>query len=155
MKRFNNEQIASGFWFIIGMMVTVFSLPYGLGSLAAPDTGFMPFLAGLAMCLFSFIGLVHGTLEKKKGKGWQPVIAADIQWGKSLLVLAALLAYVFLLKSIGFVLCTLLFLGFLFRAVKPMKWPTVVVGSALITACAFLIFQVWLKSQLPKGPWGF
>ena len=135
--------------------MTVFSIPYKLGSLESPDTGFMPFLAGLAMCLFSLIGLVHGTLERKQGKGWTPIIAADIHWEKALFVLAALLAYVFLLKSLGFVLCTVLFLGFLFRAVKPLKWATVVLGSALITAGAFLIFDVWLKSQLPKGPWGF
>jgi hypothetical protein len=155
MNPFNNEQLASGVWLIIGVMVVVFSIPYKLGSLASPDTGFMPFLSGLAMCLFSLIGLVHGTLERKRGEGWKPVITDEIRWEKSLFILAALLAYVFLLKSLGFVLCTVLFLGFLFRAVKPQKWSTVILGSVLITTCAFVIFDVWLKSQLPKGPWGF
>jgi len=39
--------------------------------------------------------------------------------------------------------------------VKPQKWSVVILGSVLITTCAYLIFDVWIKSQLPKGPWGF
>jgi len=155
MKRFNNEQLASGFWFIIGGMIIFFSIPLKLGSLSSPDTGFMPFLAGLAICLFSLIGMVHGTSERGRGIEWKSILGDDIRWGKPLCVLAALFAYVFLLKSLGFFLCTVLFLGFLFRVVKPQKWSTVILGSVLITACTFLIFDVWLKSQLPRGPWGF
>lgn len=155
MKRFNNEQLASGFWLLIGVIVVIASIRLDLGSLAAPDTGFMPFLSGLGMCLFATIGLIHGTLENRRGVRWKPVIEPHLQWEKALYVLAALLAYVFLFTRLGFVLSTLLFLGFLFRAVKPQKWSVVILGSVLITACAYLIFGVWIKSQLPKGPWGF
>jgi hypothetical protein len=155
MRRFNNEQVASSVWFIIGAMVAIFSIPLNLGTLASPDTGFMPFLSGLAMCLFSLIGLVHGTLDRRKGLLWKPILVNDIRWEKSLVVLAALLAYVFLLKGIGFVLCTFFLMGFLLLAVKPQKWSTVILTSFLVTSGAFLIFEVWLKSQLPKGPWGF
>jgi len=155
MNRFNNEQLASGVWLIIGAVVAVASVRLDLGSLAAPDTGFMPFLAGLAMCLFASIGLIHGTMGLRRGVGWKTVIGKDVQWRKTLLVLTSLLAYTLLLTRLGFLLSTLFFLGFLFRAVKPQKWPVVVLGSILITACAYLIFEVWIKSQLPKGPWGF
>ena len=155
MKRFNNEQLASGFWLLIGLIVVIASTRLELGSLAAPDMGFMPLLSGLAMCLFAAIGLIHGTLENRRGVRWKPVIGPNLRWEKSLAVLAALLAYVFLFTRLGFVLSTLLFLGFLFRAVKPQKWSVVILGSVLITTCAYLIFDVWIKSQLPKGPWGF
>jgi putative tricarboxylic transport membrane protein len=155
MKRFNNEQWASAFWLAVGLAVAVSSVRLRLGSLASPDTGFMPFLSGVAMCLFASIGLIHGTLENRRGVGWTAVQGPQVRWGKSLAVLAALLAYVLLLKSLGFVLCTLLFLVFLFRAVNPQKWTTVALGSIVITGGAYLIFDYWLKSQLPKGPWGF
>lgn len=155
MKRFNNEQLASGFWLLIGVIVVVSSIRLDLGSLAAPDTGFMPFLSGLAMCLFAAIGLIHGTLQNRRGIRWKPIIGPHLRWEKSLAVLAALLAYVFLFTRLGFVLSTLFFLGFLLRAVKPQKWFVVILGSVLITTCAYLIFHVWIKSQLPKGPWGF
>jgi putative tricarboxylic transport membrane protein len=155
MKRFNNEQLASGVWLIIGVIVAISSIRVDLGSLASPDIGFMPFLSGLAMCLFAAIGLFHGTIERKRGVRWKPIIGDHDRWEKSLIVLVALLAYVFLINLLGFVLCTLLFLGFLFWAVKRQKWSVVVWGSILFTACAYLVFDVWLKSQLPKGPWGF
>ena len=44
-------------------------------------------------------------------------------WKKSLIVMAALLAYVFLLKPLGFSLCTAFFIGFLLRTVQPQRWP--------------------------------
>jgi hypothetical protein len=156
MNRFNNEQLASAFWLVIGVIVAISSFRLHLGSLASPDTGFMPFLSGLAMCLFALIGLIHGTLERRRGVRWTPVVVgAQVRWGKSLAVLAGLLAYVFLLTSLGFVLCTLLLMGFLLRAISPQRWSLVVWGSVLITTGAYVIFDLWLKSQLPKGPWGF
>ena len=154
MRGFNNEQVSSGVWFVIGLIIVIASIHMDIGSLLAPAAGFMPLLAGLAMCLFSLVGLLHGTFEKKRGVGWKPVLR-DLQWGKSLIVLAALVAYACLLNKIGFLLGTLIFLAVLFRAVRPQKWLVVILGSILITAFSVLIFAVWLKSPLPQGPWGF
>lgn len=154
MLRLNNEQVSSGIWFIVGAIIVLASLRYGLGSLGSPDTGFMPFLAGSAVCFFSFIGLVHGTIQQKEGVSWKPTMKG-LMWEKSLIVAGALLAYALLMNRLGFKLCTALFLGFLFRAVKPMPWASAITYSILITLAAFLIFEVWLQAQLPKGPWGF
>jgi hypothetical protein len=67
------------------------------------------------------------------------------------MVVAALVAYVFLLKHLGFLLSTMLFIGFLLRAIAPQRWP-VVIGMAILTALVcYGIFEWWLKAQLPKG----
>jgi hypothetical protein len=76
-------------------------------------------------------------------------------WEKSLIVLAALFAYTLLLRPLGFSLCTALFIGFLLKTVKPQGWMVVIAGSLLTALGAYGIFEVWLKAQLPKGPWGF
>ena len=76
-------------------------------------------------------------------------------WGKSLIVMLALLAYTLLLMPLGFLLCTALFVGFLLVVVQPQRWY-VVISVAVGTAIgAYGIFEVWLKAQLPKGPLGF
>lgn len=78
---------------------------------------------------------------------------ADLE--KTLIVLLALLAYVLLLKPLGFSLCTALFIGFLMRAVQPQRWSVVMVGAIGAAVGAYGIFEIWLKAQLPQGPWGF
>jgi putative tricarboxylic transport membrane protein len=155
MRRFNNGQVASAIWLLAGIVIVLkATTSYRLGTLYAPETGFMPFLAGAAMCLFSFIGLVHATVLRKKGIEWKPVFD-EIQWPKSLMVFGALLFYALLLSRLGFLLCTFLFLGFLFRSVKPMRWGWVLSGSVFFTLTTYGIFELWLKAQLPRGLWGF
>lgn len=154
MFRLNNDQASAAVWFAIGSIITIASIRYKLGTLASPGTGFLPFLTGLAICLFSLIGLGQATLKQKKGVGWNPMMTG-LMWGKSLIVLAALFAYTLLLTPLGFSLCTALFLGLLLRTVKPQGWLVVIAGSILMSSAAYGIFEVWLKSQLPKGPWGF
>jgi hypothetical protein len=154
MGKFNNDQASAAVWFAFGSIIAIASLRYRLGTLASPGTGFMPFLAGLAIAFFSFIGLLHGTLRRKQGVEWKPTMSG-LMWEKSLIVMAALFAYTLLLTPLGFSLCTALFIGFLLKTVKPQGWLVVIAGSILTALGAYGIFEVWLKAQLPKGPWGF
>ena len=154
MGKFNNDQLSSALWLVLGAVIAIASLRYRLGTLASPGTGFMPFLAGLAIAFFSFIGLVHATLRRKQGIGWKPTLRG-LMWAKSLIVLSALFAYTLLLTPLGFFLCTALFVGFLLATVKPQRWWVVIAGSLLTAMGAYGVFEVWLKAQLPKGPWGF
>lgn len=154
MPNINNDQASTAVWFVVGLTITITSVPYGLGTLDSPGTGFLPFLSGMAITLFSSIGLVHATLKRRMGVGWKPMMRGLI-WKKTLIVLLALFAYVLLLKPLGFSLCTALFIGFLLRAVQPQRWPVVMIGAIGAAAGAYGIFEAWLKAQLPRGPWGF
>jgi len=154
MIKLNNDQVSSLLWLTLAVVIILASIPYGLGTLGSPGTGFLPFLTGLGMGFFAFIGILHSTWRRRQGVGWKPKIIG-LRWQKSLLVLAALVAYVFFLVPLGFSLCTALFVGFLLRAIQPQKWPVVIGGGFGAAAASFLIFEVWLEAQLPKGIWGF
>lgn len=149
----NNDQLSSMVWFILGLAVCLGSLQYKLGTPASPGTGFMPFLAGAAICFFSGIGLIHSTLRRRRGEGWAPVLQG-VFWKNAIIILISLLAYALLLFPLGFVITTTLFIAFLLRAIVPQRWSVVIACSILTAAISYLIFEVWLKAQLPKGPLG-
>ena len=153
MVRLNNEQIGSIFWLAVGVAIAFGAASHGLGTPSSPEAGFMPFLAGVGMCLFASIGLVRATIQNKEGAGWRPILK-EAAWPNSFIVLGALLFYAFLLPRLGFILCTVLFLGFLFRCIKPMSWWWVAVGSILCTLGSWGLFELLLKVPLPKGLWG-
>jgi len=149
----NNDQLSGAVWFGLGLAVCLGSLQYKLGTPAAPGTGFMPFLTGLAICFFSGIGLIQATLRKRRGEGWSPVLQG-VFWKNAMIILVSLLAYALLLFPLGFVITTTLFIAFLLRAIVPQRWSVVIACSILTAAASYLIFEVWLKAQLPKGPLG-
>jgi len=62
-----------------------------------------------------------------------------------------LFAYVFLLKSFGFPLCTLLLVFFIYEVLEPKRLKTGILVAVLSTAASYFIFQVVLKVQLPRG----
>lgn len=149
----NRDQLSSGLFFLSGCLISYSSLPYKLGSLAAPESGLMPFLAGAAICLLAAIGFVNATFRRLKGERWEALLRGRA-WKRGLLIVVALLAFVVLLKPLGFLFTTVLFIGFLLRAIVPQKWPLVVVVSVMTATFAYLVFEVWLKAQLPTGPLG-
>ncbi len=152
--RVNNDQASAMLWVILGLVIALVSTQYGLGTPESPGTGFMPFLAGLAIFFFAGIGAVHGWVKRRESKPWRPVFSG-VEWKKSFTVLAALVVYVLLLRPLGFTLCTALFIAFLMRVVEPQKWPVVAAGAIGTALGAYGIFELWLKAQLPRGPWGF
>ncbi len=150
----NNDQVSSAVFFFIGVFIMAISLPYELGGLHAPKTGFLPFLTGAAACTLSLIGFVAASRKKKAGEKWKRVLRG-FSWEKPLITMGALLVYAFVLNTLGFIITTALLVAFLLRAIIPQKWSVVVSGAVLTPLIAYLVFQVCLKSQLPTGFLGF
>lgn len=150
----NNDQISSLICLLCGLFILLGSFQYDLGTLAAPKEGLLPFLISLVMCFLSIVGFLHGTLGQRKGLGWKPMMTG-LLWKKPLIGLLALIGYVILLDPLGFTLCTTLFIGFLLRAVYPQRWRVVILGAIGTAVASYVVFTVLLKTQLPKGPWGF
>jgi len=146
----NKDQASSGFFFFIGLAIALSAVRYKLGSFSTPDSGLMPFLVGLAISFLAAIGFIHATLERRKGTGWVRLFKG-FSWERVLIVLAALAGYTLLVKTLGFLICTALFIGFLLKAVVPQRWSTVLAVAVITALVSYGIFQVWLKAQLPSG----
>jgi hypothetical protein len=150
----NNDQVSSGAFFFIGLAIALGAVRYKLGTFSSPDSGLMPFLVGLAISFLSVIGFIHATLEGRRGTGWVPPLKG-FGWERVLIVLAALAGYILLVKTLGFLVCTALFIGFLLKVVVPQRWSTVFAVALITALVSYGIFQAWLKAQLPGGILGF
>jgi len=153
----SGDLISSTFWLFFSIIVFFESCRLGLGTLRCPQAGFFPFVASMAMGTLSLILLLSNiTKEKRKKFERDKNISFNRQtFSKVLYVLGSLVAYSFLFKILGFILDTMILIGFLLRAVEPQKWFVVVIVSLTVSLIGYFLFGVVLNLQLPKGFLGF
>jgi hypothetical protein len=144
--------IASVVLLLLGSAIAIGGLRYGWGSLDNPGAGFVPFLAGAAIAGFSAITLVRSLV-----KGWRPLadLWAGTRWRRPLIAIVCLVLYAVFLRDLGFLISTFILAAFLYRMLEPSGWTETLVAAALTTLGFYLVFQVWLEVQLPKGPLTF
>lgn len=146
-----NKDILSGiFWMIIGLGVCWGGVDLEIGTLHDPGSGFIFFWVGIIMIGLAAAVFIKGIGEKSDSAKLRTIFA-QVQWKKVLFVLGALTAYALTFAHLGFLLTTIFFLIFLFKAIEPQRW-SIAIGGAIISALtAYAVFHWWLGTQLPKG----
>jgi putative tricarboxylic transport membrane protein len=120
-----------------------------LGSAHRPGPGFFPLLLSFVLAFLAFLLLIAAWIEKLRAKPAEaPLTRREAR--KPLYILVVLLIYAASFQGLGFLLSTFLFLVLL-KPVVGKKWPYVLTGAALATILSYLVFEVGLQSQLPKG----
>jgi putative tricarboxylic transport membrane protein len=144
------DLISSLFWMVLALCLIFRGYGLELGTLSEPESGFIIFWAGILMIALAGAVLLI-TLREKKKQAKRTPLWTGTGWKKVVLITVALALYAYLLILLGFLVSTFLFLLFLFRVYEPQKWLTAVWVSALMVIVTYLVFDVWLGSQLPKG----
>ncbi len=75
--------------------------------------------------------------------------------GQLKLVLTVLIPtaiYAFLVTWIGIYVSSVLFIGFFMRWLGKYPWWKVVLVSVITVAVFYVVFEMWFKVPLPKGP---
>lgn len=148
MIRFSKDQCSSIFFFGLGITVSLCSLKYGHGMFSAPGPGFIGFWSGIAI---SFFGLIGFFVTLKKGSSKKTESMFGTFWFKSLIILLSLIGYTTFLNFLGFLVCTFLFMFSLLWLIEAHDWKLILVGSVSTAMASYLVFHVWLKTQLPMG----
>jgi hypothetical protein len=152
--KINNDQASSSVGLIIGVVIVIYSLTYEIGSLSSPSVGFFPLTEGIAIIVLSLFGLAYASFQCRRGIGWSAVIQG-VRWQRPLVVFVSLLAYALSLRYLGFIVTTILFIGFLIRVLEHQRWFVVIIFSVFSAFASYLFFETFLKSQLPSGFLGF
>ena len=141
-------------WFIVGLLFCIGSMSLGLGSFGEPGPGFFPFLMSVFLMFFSLVYILFFVRKSGSagGVGFWPQIDGIKRIGNTII---SMFMYTIAMNYIGFTITSFLFMIFLLRFIEPQKWITVFLTSVFTTALSYAMFQLWLKANLPTGPWGF
>ncbi len=138
------------FWLAISIFVSVESFRSDVGTFHAPGPGFFPLLASIVLGTFAIVLIVITSLKKARGREIKS-LWKGIGWRKILLVIASLFVYGIFVPKLGYLLTTFGLMILLFSIIRRSRlWLNSLM--ALITVLAtYIIFQIWLEVQLPKG----
>jgi hypothetical protein len=136
-------------FFIFGAIVITDSVRLGFGwqEVHGPRPGYFPFYIGLIICIASLVNIVL-ALRVAQNKTF-------VQVGQLKLVLTVLIPtaiYAALVIWIGIYASSFLFIGFFMRWLGKYPWWKVVAVSLATVVVFYVIFEIWFKVPLPKGP---
>jgi putative tricarboxylic transport membrane protein len=144
-----NEKLMTLGWMAMGAFFAYWGWAfYGVGWFNAPEGGFFPFWGGLILMSLS---AVHLLSQRKPRPGEEKPLLRQGYRKSLILTFLSLVAYALLLKWLGFLLTTFLFMGFLLRVITPQKWKVAVGFSVLTALLAYALFVLWLGASLPEG----
>ena len=136
--------------FAIGAIVIFDSVRLGIGwKDDGPAAGYFPFYIGALVCISSLINFVAALAAARVGN------AVFVEVGQLKLVLSVLVptaVYVGIIGWIGIYLASALFVALFMRWLGKYVWWKVAAVSIGNSVVFFLIFEVWFKIPLPKGP---
>jgi hypothetical protein len=145
------------FWVGVGAIVGLFALKSKLGSFHEPGPGFVAFISGLFVSAVGLVMVLSEFLSKlppRSGSDFDQTFQIA-SWHRLIYTFALLLIYGLLLNSLGYILITFLVMWGLFYDLEKKRWVSSFFASTLTVAVTYLVFEVWLRCQLPRGifPW--
>lgn len=144
------EIATAGVFFALGAIVVFDSLRLGIGwQEDGPRAGYFPFYIGVIICISALINLAAAFVAAARKN------PAFVEQGQLKLVLSVLLPtaiYVGLIGWIGIYVASALFVALFMRWLGKYVWWKVAAVSVGNSVVFFLIFEIWFKIPLPKGP---
>ena len=137
------------FLFALGLILIVDANRLGIGwGDDGPRSGYFPFYIGLILCVSSAVSVFQGVRASSVGDDF-------VERGQARLIMAVLvptIVYTIAIALLGIYVASLLFVtGFMVWQGK-FSWLKSVCISAVVVIALWLMFEVWFKVPLPKGP---
>ena len=124
---------------------------YPLGTLGKIGPGFLPFYLGILLAALAVTILLR-TIFAAAEMGahvWKGFPGRKVL--RVVFVLVCMAAYTFFLNKLGFMVATFFFTLILLKIAESYSWGASILIAGSASAGNFLIFQVWLQGQFPKG----
>jgi len=114
-----------------------------------PEAGYFPFYIGLLICISAAVVFVQSALRFRSDA---KIFVERGQLKQVMIVLVPTVAYVVGVDLIGIYVSALAFISLFMRFVGKYGWLRSALVGVGVSVTAFLLFEVWFKIPLPKGP---
>jgi putative tricarboxylic transport membrane protein len=118
-----------------------------------PQAGYFPFYVGMLICIASFFNLVRAFWMGEKGR------EGFVERGQLKMILTVMIPTVIYVAVIanpwyplGFYVASAIFIALFMRHLGKYSWAMVASVSIGTMFFFFLMFEIWFKVPLPKGP---
>ena len=150
LRQKSAEIVVAALFLLAGAIVVYDSLRLGAKwAEDGPEAGYFPFIVGLIICVASAINLVAVF-------AWaRDIEQTFVEVGQLKMVLAVLVPtsiYVGLIGWLGIYVASIAFIAFFMRWLGKYAWWKLAAVSVGNSVFFFVIFEVWFKIPLPKGP---
>lgn len=136
--------------FTLGALVVYESFRLGASWASdGPQAGYFPFYIGTLLCICSAVVFVQGLLRLKTDRA---VFVGATQFRQVLVILLPSTLYVFGVWLIGIYVSSALFIALFMRLAGRYTWLRSIIMGLAVSVTAFVLFELWFKIPLPKGP---
>ena len=146
----HKDVIGGLFWFGVGLLLSLWSTRYPIGSLIHPGPGFLPLVLGLILILLSLILIRQGhPVLPCYGRRLPSSLLTG--WKKGAYTVLILLLGAFFFERIGYLLTFFLLVVFLMRGAGAQSWKKTVLVAFCSALGVYLVFVLLLEQPLPRG----
>jgi putative tricarboxylic transport membrane protein len=151
------RRIEGLFWIGIGLLICYLAWRAHLGTFMEPGPGFMPFVVGLFISAVSLIMLLTQIFSRGSRQDTFDFrqVLRSVPKSRLGFTVAILVCYALFLGKLGYIVATFLLMWGLLYDWRKKNWVKSFLSSLAIVMGSYLLFEVWLRSQLPRGvlPW--
>lgn len=148
---------------IVSVDLVVAVLIFALGALVAwdshrlgsswgsdgPQAGYFPFFIGLLICFCSTVVFVQALFRMKTDRA---VFVTVEQLKQVMVILGPSTAYVLGVQLIGIYVSSAIFIFLFMKIAGKYSWLRSLAVGLAVSLISFVLFEIWFKIPLPKGP---
>lgn len=144
------EIAVSAVMFGLGLVVIFDSRRVGYGwADDGPQAGYFPFYIGLILCAASAWTLLRAAFSKRSALG---MFVSRKKLRLVMSVFTPSLIYVIAIYFIGIYVASALFIGAFMYWHGRFTWIKIIPVSLIVPVSMFVMFELWFRVPLPKGP---
>ncbi len=144
------DMVVAAIILVLGALVLYDSYRLGSGWASdGPQAGYFPFYISMLICISSTAVFVQGLLKLRSDR---KVFVTTEQLKQVMVILLPSTAYVVGVQLIGIYVPSAVFIGLFMRIAGKYSWLRSIAVGLVVSVSAFVLFEIWFKIPLPKGP---
>ena len=151
--------VFAGLILAVGLIYEGMALYMPRGSLSYPGPGFFPLAIGVFLIVTALGCLLQEFLPRKTGEGptasplpsQDSAAPGDRNVKKTFQLMALMIGYTLVLKTLGFLISICAFLVVAIRIFGYRRWFPALAMATVIAGISYVSFVLWLKVPLPLG----